>query len=297
MPGTTEVDRTMWAGRAARALKDGLRDFRKDGCATIAASISYFALMSLVPILFVVIAIFGSLLGSSRAFYHHTLRFFLTMMPSLDETLLDDLAGVIQHRKVGFVGLLIFLWLGSQVFFHLEFAVNSVCKTPNRRHFIATTLLSMGLVAMAWCLFVGSFVLTGISRLIRHSNIVLINIDLSRWLGHSWLIAFILPFLFAWIAISALYILLPHGRVDRRAALGAAFGATILWEGAKHLFTWYVGEVVDLGKIYGSLAAIVVFLIWIYYSAGIFLLGAEWLYHMGGVRPRSTTRRRTSSPT
>ncbi len=273
-----------WIGRAARAAKEGMRDFRKDGCATLAASVSYFALMSLVPILFVVVALFGSLLGSSQAFYHHTIRFLLTMMPSLDVTLLDDLTGVIQHRNVGIVGLLIFLWLGGQVFFHLEFAVNTVCKTPNRRHFIVTTVLSMGLVAMAWCLFVASFLLTWVSRVIRHSKIVLINIDLSRWLGHSWLVAYVLPFFFAWIAILLLYILLPHGRVDRKLAAWTAFGTTLLWEAAKHLFTWYMGQVVDLGKIYGSLAAIVVFLIWVYYSAVIFLFGAEWLYHMGGVR-------------
>lgn len=283
-------------GRAARAAREGLRDFRKDGCPTLAASISYFALMSLVPILFVVVALFGSLLGSSQAFYHHTIRFILTMMPSLDAELLEDLAGVIRHRKIGILGLAIFVWLGGQVFFHLEYAVNTVFKTSNRRHFLVTTALSMALVAMAWCLFTASFLVTWVSRLIEHSQIVLINVDLRRWIGHSWLVAYIIPFCLAWTAITALYILLPHGRIDRRIALWTGFAATLLWEAAKHLFTWYVGQVVDLGKIYGSLAAIVVFLIWVYYSAAIFLLGAEWLYHMGGVRADPRGRVRTNLP-
>jgi membrane protein len=270
--------------RALPAVKDALKDFTKDGCATLAASISYFSLMSLVPILFVAIALFGSLLGSSQAFYNHTIRFLLTMIPSLDETLLEDLSSVIQFRKIGVVGLLVFIWLGGQVFFHLEFAVNTVFKTQKRRHFIVTTVLSMALVAMAWCFFLASFVSTGISHLIRNSKIVLINIDLSHWLGHSWLLGYVIPFLLVWIAITALYILLPYGRVERLSALCAAFITTVMWETAKHLFTWYVGQVVDLGKVYGSLAAIVVFLIWVYYSAAIFLFGAEWLYHVGGIR-------------
>jgi membrane protein len=50
---------------------------------------------------------------------------------------------------------------------------------------------------------------------------------------------------------------------------------------AKHLFTWYVGTVVKMGTIYGSLTAFVVFLLWVFYSSCIFLIGAEIVHNQG----------------
>jgi membrane protein len=52
----------------------------------------------------------------------------------------------------------------------------------------------------------------------------------------------------------------------------------VFWELAKHLFSIYIVRVVDYSKIYGSLSAIIILFLWLYYSAYIFLFGAELSY-------------------
>jgi membrane protein len=60
----------------------------------------------------------------------------------------------------------------------------------------------------------------------------------------------------------------------RAALLGSVFTG-VLWEGAKHLFTWYVATFGSYSLLYGSLSAAAVLLVWTYYSASVLLLGAE----------------------
>ena len=68
-----------------------------------------------------------------------------------------------------------------------------------------------------------------------------------------------------------------HRAVD---TCGFASPETLL-EVAKHIFTWYVRSVVELGKIYGPLTAFISFLLWVFYSSSIFLIGAEIVHNSG----------------
>ena len=58
-------------------------------------------------------------------------------------------------------------------------------------------------------------------------------------------------------------------------ALQATFVASILWEVAKQLFGWYILHLGRFSVLYGSLATLAIFLVWIYYTAAIFLFGGE----------------------
>ncbi|MBU2235044.1 MAG: YihY/virulence factor BrkB family protein [Proteobacteria bacterium] len=73
-----------------------------------------------------------------------------------------------------------------------------------------------------------------------------------------------------------LYALLPVKKITLRNALCGGVFTALLLEAARHLFNLYVVNVAtQIGAIYGSLSSFVIFLLWIYYSACIFLIGAE----------------------
>ena len=74
-----------------------------------------------------------------------------------------------------------------------------------------------------------------------------------------------------------------------RAELRGAALTALLWEVAKHLFTWYLSKVSTIGSVYGSLTAIIIFLAWIFYSSAIFYFGAEVVYHLGRQWSRPVT--------
>jgi membrane protein len=70
----------------------------------------------------------------------------------------------------------------------------------------------------------------------------------------------------------------PNRRVRWREAYFGAVFTGVFWEIAKYLFSMYIIRVVDYSKLYGSLSAIIILFLWLYYSAYIFLFGAELSY-------------------
>jgi membrane protein len=72
--------------------------------------------------------------------------------------------------------------------------------------------------------------------------------------------------------------LFPNRKVTLKAAYGGAVFTGLLWEAAKYVFSVYITSVADYSKMFGSLSAFIVLFLWIYYSAYIFLFGAEISY-------------------
>ena len=69
-------------------------------------------------------------------------------------------------------------------------------------------------------------------------------------------------------------------KITSGTALQAALFASLLWEGAKHLFGWYVLSLGGFTMVYGSLSALAVFVLWTYYSSTILLIGGEVAYFL-----------------
>jgi membrane protein len=75
--------------------------------------------------------------------------------------------------------------------------------------------------------------------------------------------------------MTILYLFLPRTRIRIKAVVFGALFASTMFEIAKHIFTIYVVRVVKFGTIYGPISAFIIFLLWVFYSSTIFLVGAE----------------------
>jgi membrane protein len=84
----------------------------------------------------------------------------------------------------------------------------------------------------------------------------------------------LLPFASTWAGLALMYALVPNRRVRKRDALVGALAAAMLFELARFVFTWYVSGIANYNQVYGALAAIPIFLIWVFVSWVIVLLGA-----------------------
>jgi membrane protein len=91
----------------------------------------------------------------------------------------------------------------------------------------------------------------------------------------SWL-ASLAPALFSVCAFILIYRTMPRARVGWRDVWLGGLIAGLIWEAGKQIFTWYVGSVANYNAIYGSVGAIIAFLLWCYLSGQIILLGAEF---------------------
>jgi len=85
----------------------------------------------------------------------------------------------------------------------------------------------------------------------------------------------IIPYVFTMLLFWVLYRVLPHTQVTWSDVLPGALLASVTWEVAKDAFTFYVAEFAFYSLVYGSLAAVIVLLLWSYFSGVIILLGAE----------------------
>jgi membrane protein len=106
--------------------------------------------------------------------------------------------------------------------------------------------------------------------------------SLKLGMAARFLTRFVIPAFLIFLFTTSLYMLLPRKKVLLRHALwGGVFTAMFL-EAAKHVFTFYMTfKISRLGAIYGSLTAIVTFLMWLFYSSSIFLVGAELVHNLG----------------
>jgi membrane protein len=106
----------------------------------------------------------------------------------------------------------------------------------------------------------------------------------------QWILKYLLSFFFTFCMFFLIYKIIPNKRIHFQSALQAALFTSLLWELAKHLFTWYVVHIASYSLLYGSLSTLVVFILWVYYSSTILLVGGEFAYFLEEDRQSSTDR-------
>jgi membrane protein len=264
---------------ALRVMASASAAFYKDGGFHLAASMSYYALMSLIPLLFVIINVFAYFMGRSQDLHEIVLGYVRTLYPMLGNALSREIDRVVEHSRLGWVSMGIFLWLGSMVFGSLEYSMDTIFKTRKRRHFIVSTGISFGMVMISGLFMVVSFWVSYIpSFILSHQNIFTAAnpVVLMTRGALPKITAFVLVF----ISFTSLYKLLPSRKVKLKVAVRGGIAAAALWEASKYAFAWYVVNVSPVGSIYGSFSAVIIFLLWIYYSSVILLLVAEMVHIM-----------------
>jgi membrane protein len=172
--------------------------------------------------------------------------------------------------------------LSYQVFASVETALNTIFKVKKKRRFIFSLLVSLAVVTLIIALLTVSFAAASFMPLLKSLGRDLPVVKIGKIT--KFFLGFVLPFVLVLFSTMLLYVLVPKTRVQLSSALKGAFFTTVLLEVAKYGFTWYVSSVAQFGKIYGPLTAFVIFLLWMFYSSSIFLIGAEIVHNLGNQR-------------
>jgi membrane protein len=253
-------------------------DFFRDGGLMLAGSISYFSMMAIVPLCLFLITVFGHLLGHYQDFYVFFSTRLISFFPQITEGLTKELSKLIMFKGIGAFSLILYGILSFQVFASLENALNIIFKIKQGRHFFFSMLLSLIMLTFLLFMLLISFFATSFIPLLKTFREVFPELRIG--LITSFLIQYVVPFLMVFFTITVFYIFFPKTKVKFLNAFSGAIFTTIFLEIAKHVFTWYVGNIVKFGTIYGPLTAFVVFLLWMFYSSCIFLIGAEIVHNL-----------------
>lgn len=179
------------------------------------------------------------------------------------------------RAEIGILGFLFLLVTATSLLSTIERTLNHIWKVTEHRPFWIKftsfcTLIWLGPALIGASLWVRERLGDYISMWLGDVAFVGSMVDLLTRTGEQ-----LLPFVTTWLVLMAVYKFLPHTRVRFTSGAWGAFLAAILLHGARPLFSIYVVKAIRYEKIYGSLGAIPIFLLWVWLLWLIVLFGAE----------------------
>jgi membrane protein len=254
-------------------LKNALATFSETRASQAAASLAYYAIFSLFPLLLVLIA-GGSYFLNSQQVYQNVTRLVQEAIPVSPQLINENLQQVLNARRaVGIIGLLTLLWSASGFFTGLAYNINLAWPDASRRNFLEKRLVGLGMIAGLSGLLILSLTLDWATSLIPFLNAGSASFpSLDLWMLFSNLASWLTIFLL----FLALYRWVPDTHVHWSATFWGALVTSIAWKVATTDFSWYLRS--GLGRyqlVYGSLGAIVALLFLIFIVSMITLFGAH----------------------
>jgi membrane protein len=241
---------------------------------TFASSIAYYALLSLFPFFLLAFSVIASVTTSEQD-RAAILEFVLQYFPRRFEFVTAQLTYIQGARlRLGIAGSLLMVWAAMGFFGAITSAVNHAWGVEKQPNYLKHKLISFVMLVMASVLLLLGLALVSAMGLVEASWFAGVvertpTLTVLRGLAAEWAttITFIL-------VVGLIFYFVPNAQVRFRDVWVGAVVTGLLWRGALAAFSWYVR---DLGRfnVHGSIAAVVVFLFWIYISAVIFLYGVE----------------------
>jgi membrane protein len=241
---------------------------------TFASSIAYYALLSLFPFFLLALSILGSVAGTD-ADRQAIIEFVLTYFPRQSLFLTRQLHEMQQNRvQLGIVGSVVMIWAAMGVFGAVTSAVNHAWGVEKQPSYFKHKLISLLMLIMSGVLLLIGLLLVSAINVAEASwfavvldNFPALEVLQSYMLRSATTVFFIL-------VVGLVFYFVPNAKVRFRDVWVGAVLTGLLWRAALAGFSQYVRDQSRF-SVHGSIGGVVVFLLWVYISAVIFLYGAE----------------------
>ena len=267
--------------------KRTLREYSVDNCPHLAAAISYYVLFSVVPLTIVLTSVFGFIVRNSDI-RRQVIERVVAQTPLsgadgqrfVSDTVQDVSRVSAALSVVGIVGM---IWAASAMVGAVRRSLNIVWRVPAGRPVAQQKLIDITMIFGLGLLLVASIVGTGALHTLRRlSSGVLGPVSAGSVLWE--LPTLVLPALLTYFTFLLIYRYVPGVRNDVAILWPGALLATLLFELLKNGFALYITYFNNYDVVYGSLGAIMLFLLWTYLASNILLLGAELSVQYGRLR-------------
>lgn len=258
-------------------LSESLRSYRLNGGLNLSAAIAFYSILSMIPFLFLLLSLTGYILGSSEQVYRAAVSFTRELLPQIDTMVFEETKRIVNKSEVlGWVGVLSLIWTASLIFTSLEFALNTIFKVKKKRNFFYSKLLTFAMIPVGCVILTTSILITTLGKALEKvGTFIVFGIDLRILFVSSVLIRYVFPYLLIASAFILLFKVIPNSKIPlKHCMVGGALYA-FLWEGAKYILAWFLGRNPHYGIVYGSLEAIIILILWVFYSSCILLFCAE----------------------
>jgi membrane protein len=263
----------MWA-----LLKATVEGFIADDALSRGASIAYYTLFALAPVLLIVIAIAGSVFGLDAAQGAIVAQLSGLMGTKTADALQAMIESASKPREglwASLIALIVIVIAASGVFGEVQAALNAIWKAKPRASTV-TRLMRARLASLGLVITFGFVLLVSLalSAALQAFSTYMAGIFPARELALK-VLDFVISIGLMWGMFAAMYKVLPDTPVAWRDVAIGALVTTGLFQGGKYLIALYIGQS-DVASSFGAAGALIVLLVWIFYSSLIFLLGAEF---------------------
>lgn len=276
-------------------IKSAFTSWNEDYAQSMGAALSYYTMFSIAPLLLIVISITGIIFGQEAArgeIIGQLHNLMGEQGAQAIQTLLESTSQPTQGFTATTIGVVLLLIGATTVFGELQNALDRIWKAPVRTesglwNLVRARLLSFGMIlGIGFLLMVSLIFSAGLSAMSRWWSPVFAN-----WMVIACTMNFLFSFVMTTGMFAMIYKIMPRVSIWwSEVWIGAAITAALFTIGK-----WVIGLYIGQSAItsgYGTAGSLLALLIWVYYSAQIFLMGAEftWAYsHIYGSRKGKDT--------
>jgi len=254
----------------------GFLGFYNSDNLTYAASIAYYALLSLFPFFLLSFALLGTATADEHdraAVFDFILQYFPSQFDFISRQL-DEFRR--NSLTLGVAGTIALVWGALGFFGAISTAVNYAWGVEKQRSFWTHKLFSFFMLLIAGAILLVALLLVSATQMVGATWFAGV---LARFPGLSILRGFTVRYattLLFILVVGLVYYFVPNAKVRFRDVWIGALVTGLLWKGALEAFSWYIRDMGRFTRVNGSIAAVVIFLVWVYTQAVILLYGVEF---------------------
>ena len=246
-------------------VKEFINAFIDKELTLFAASLSFYTIFSIIPLLLIMMSLLTSL-PTFEEYYEHIQEFIISnLMPVNSEAIMGYIDGFLQNSaKMGVVSLVMVLVASLLFFRNFEYIANKLFDAKPRSLWESITTY--------WTMLTLTPIALGVSFYLSARIASFIDPGVSS-LGVS--MAELLPYLITWGLFFLIYQISANTKVAKKATALSAFVVAIVFSISKNLFIYYVFYNKSYATIYGSFSILLFLFLWIYVSWIIFIYGLK----------------------
>ena len=240
---------------------------KEDNIKVPAGHLAYVTLLSLVPLLAVIFYMLSAFPMFSELNKIIENLIYNNFVPTSGDAIKMHMSGFIENtKKMSMMGVASLIVIALLLISTIDQTINRIWRCHNKRSLVQAftiywTILSLGPIIIGGSIALSSYLFSSFKE--------------SGFLSFGQQLLSLMPFIFAWLAFSGVYTIVPHQRVRFRYALIGGLIAALLFTFATDLFRLYITNFPSQQIIYGALAVIPILFVWTYFIWLIVLIGAE----------------------
>lgn len=247
--------------------------FKDDDIPALSAQLTFYLLLSLFPFLLFLLNVMSFTAVTSQEFIENIAGFLPNDVSVFFQGLVSEMLGVKSATLLS-ISALITLWAASRGIHAISACLNKACDKDESRPFWKVSIITVFFTVCMAVLVMATLLLLILGKAIGEHIFISFHAESVFW----WLwtvLRYVIPIVILFLVFLLLYKYIPNCQLKIKDALPGALFSTLGWILTSLVFSFYIDNFAGYTRIYGSIGAVIILMIWLYISSIVLLMGGE----------------------